>query len=155
MTIRAATIADVPQMTSLIQAERQRLEAWQPTMWRQAKDVTGQTSEWFSALVAGEDVVTLVSTKDTEVNGLLIAFPQPSPPVYDPGLTYMIDDFCVADDSLWPNVGAELLSEALWLIRKNGAAQCLAVSPVLHQTKADVLGAAGLRPASTWWTTNL
>ncbi|WOF74653.1 N-acetyltransferase [Parvibaculaceae bacterium PLY_AMNH_Bact1] len=155
MTIRPATVNDVPQMTSLIEAERQRLAAWQPTMWRRAEDTAGQTNEWFSILVAGEGVVALVSIEGTQINGFLIAFPQPSPPVYDPGLTYLIDDFCVAEDTLWPNVGAELLIEALALIKKKGAKQCLSISPVAHQDKAGVLSAAGLAPASTWWTTNL
>ncbi len=155
MSICKASINDVPQMVSLIQTERQRLETWQPTMWRQAANTEVQTSEWFSALVAGEDIIALVDKDESAVNGFLIAFPQPSPPVYNPGTTYMIDDFCVAEDRLWPTVGSNLLTTALAQLKDKGATQCLSVSPVAHQSKGDVLAAAGLTPASTWWTTNL
>ncbi len=155
MTIRPATIDDVPQMTRLIQAERQRLEAWQPTMWRPATNTESLTHEWYSALVVSEDVIALVSTESKHANGFLIAVPQPAPPVYDPGLTYMIDDFCVAEDALWSSVGQRLLTEALSLLKAKGATQCLSVSPIAHRAKADILAAADLKPASTWWTTSL
>ena len=95
-------------------------------------------------------MIALASENNTKIDGFLIAFPQPAPPVYDPGLTYMLDDFCVADDAIWQTVGSELLSTALEAVKTAGAIQCLTVCPIAHTEKAKLLQSAGLLPASTW-----
>jgi hypothetical protein len=49
------------------------------------------------------------------------------PNVYDAGLTLMIDDFCVAKDSLWMIVGKALLDECQKITKEMGAVQVLVV----------------------------
>ena len=150
MSIRPADSEDVARMTALVEAERERYEMWQPLMWQKANDSKQKTLDWFPHLVAASDVLTLVSKTDGAINGFIIAFPQTAPPVYTPGKTYMIDDFCVAEEILWPTVGKKLLIAVLKAAKSNNATQCLSVCPVAHEAKASLLAEVGLEPASTW-----
>ena len=107
-------------------------------------------------LVENGDVITLVSEEDGAVNGFLIASLQNPPPVYKPGgKTCVIDDFTVADDTLWQDAGRGLLREALTQAAAKGAAQSVVISPDAYTAKKKLLESEGLLLTSGWWTVPL
>lgn len=157
MTIRDARPEDVPAMVKLVEEARQRMAKWQPQFWRKAKDSASMSEGWFTMLVGSDDVVTLVSEGDDgKVNGFLIASLQEPPPVYKPGgKTCVIDDFTVADDTLWAEAGSGLLREALTQAAARGAAQSVVIAPDAHTEKKKLLEREGLLLTSGWWTVPL
>lgn len=154
--IRDAKPGDVPAMVELIEKARTRLAEWQPQFWRKAKDSASMSEGWFAMLVENGDVITLVSEEDGAVNGFLIASLQNPPPVYKPGgKTCVIDDFTVADDTLWQDAGRGLLREALTQAAAKGAAQSVVISPDAYTAKKKLLESEGLLLTSGWWTVPL
>ncbi|MEQ9143758.1 MAG: N-acetyltransferase [Parvibaculaceae bacterium] len=155
MGIRRATADDVDRMVALIEEERTRMAEWQPTMWRKALNSAEKTSEWFPILIQDENVISIVHEQNGQIDGFLVAIPQPAPPVYDPGLTFVIDDFCVAKDDRWPSLGGALLDYAINEARGRHAAQCISISPIAHHAKMEVLKSRGLEPATIWSSLSL
>lgn len=124
-------------MVSLSAIKRAEYETYQPTFWRKAQNAEEQQGPFFKALIAQENVITLVEKSEGAIRGFIIATLVGSPPVYDPGgLTCLIDDFTVASPTsgrasarscsrkwlgaqkskepfkLWPFVGKEMSPNA-------------------------------------------
>lgn len=156
MTIRPATSGDLIAMVAMIEAYRIRLQEWEPRFWSKAGN-SGELSElWFGILVDDENTCALISEGDSAINGFLIATLTDGPPVYDTGgKAMMIDDYCVADDTLWPTVGAALLEEAKAWGGDQGANQTIIVSPNKHDAKMKFLEGGDQTLVSTWWTQSL
>jgi GNAT superfamily N-acetyltransferase len=90
------------------------------------------------------------------IDGFVLAMLVPAPPVYDPGgLTCSIDDFCVADPTLWNTVGMALLDEAQRLARERGAVQVVVVCGAHDEPKRRLLESRGLSIASHWYVGRL
>lgn len=155
-TVRDATVADVEQMVSLIEARRTKLEEYEPVFWKRAKEAALRTSPWFEKLVEDEGVLCLIAEDAADMSGFLIATEAPVPPVYDPGgPTWMIDDFAVAHAMQWQTVGQNLIKVAKAQILERGGKQIVVVAPVKEDNQIELLKAEGLCAASIWLTQTL
>lgn len=154
--IRHAVTADVEQMVELIEVRRARLQAYEPVFWNRAEDAAEKTRPWFEALVQDAAVLSLAAESESLIEGFLIATETPAPPVYDPGgATWMIDDFAVAEASLWQTVGQDLIKAAKAQILERGGKQIVVVAPVKEDDQIELLKAEGLSAASIWLTQTL
>lgn len=153
MDVRQGMESDLPALVAMIEAKRREYEACEPVFWRRATDSAATTLPYFASLLAQGTVTVLVATEAERLLGFLIAMPVPTPPVYDPGgPTVLIDDFCVAEPSLWPTVGRRLLEHARQVGREVGWRQVVVVCGHADQPKSDLLRSTDLSLASTWWT---
>jgi hypothetical protein len=76
----------------------------------------------------------------------------PAPEVYNPGgLTLMIGDFCVADETEWHSIGSKLVQEIKTIAKFRGAAQVLVVCGAHDGPKCHFLKNIGLTVASEWY----
>lgn len=153
VSVRQATMDDVPACVALVEQARVTLETYEPRFWRRAENTAQLTGAWFGHLAAQSDTVFLVADDAKETVGFLIGRPQMSPPVYDPGgATALIDDFCVRSPDRWAEAGAALLAEARDRLRAQGFAQIVVVCPAKDTEKMALMKAGELSIASTWWT---
>ena len=151
--IRTAQADDVAGMVALSEQYRRQLETYQPVFWRKADGSAGAQTRYFLSLLQRPDVLALVHRAVDGLAGFLIAALREAPPVYAPGgLTCVIDDFCVAEESYWPKAGTALLREAMRVARARGAVQIVVVCPHRDQAKLTLLAAEGLSAASEWHT---
>ncbi len=73
-------------------------------------------------------------------------------PGYNPGgLTLMIDDFCVTDESEWHSIGSQLVQKIKAIAKLRGAAQVLIVCGAHDGPKCHFLKKIGLTVASEWY----
>lgn len=153
MTVREATLADVPAMVDLLERRRAAYQHYQPVFWKKAAD-SAEMSKAFLPFVMGKpETVALAADQDGALLGFLIATPTPAPPVYDvPGPTYTVDDFAVAAPEHWASAGQALLSRIETVGRQRGWAQIVVVSALRDLEKSTLLESGGLTIASTWWT---
>src|SRR5438105_1547689 len=115
-------------MVELSEAKRRSYAERVPVFWRQAKDAHQRQKPYFESLLGKPSVIALVAEGAGGIEGFLVAFVTPAPPVYDPGgLAVTIDDFCVASPGLWPTAGKALLAEASRLAKEAGAAVVVVV----------------------------
>lgn len=141
-------------MTALAALRREQYARYQPLFWRPAAGAAGKQRPYLARLVAGDEVITLVSDEAGQVTGFLIAALTPAPPVYDPGgLTCQIDDFVVSPATRWATTGAGLLRAGLAEAGRRGAVQAVVVTGHLDEPKRQALRACGLEIASEWWVT--
>jgi len=95
-----------------------------------------------------------VATDHDTVVGLVVGVLYPAPPVYNPGgPTCTIDDFTVDHPNRSATTGTALLREVSYRAATLGAVQVVIVVGHHDHTKQAALAAAGLTPASQWWTT--
>jgi hypothetical protein len=94
----------------------------------------------------------LTAECDNKVIGFIIGKLTAAPEVYNPGgLTLMIDDFCVANESNWPTVGVKFINEIKLMARAKGAAQIVVVFGAHDEPKRDFLKSCNLNIASEWY----
>jgi len=151
--VRAAVASDVETLLELAAKRREQYRLYQPQFWRPADDAVNKQRHFFHALIEDDDVAVLVATDPAgNVRGFGAARNLQAPPVYDPGgLTCVVDDFSVADDSDWPEVGPLLLQTlADWAATQN-ANQIVVVAARLDEAKRHMLREAKLSLASEWW----
>ena len=123
-----ATTDDVPDIAALAEVRRAEYETAQPQFWRRATDAVEQHLPWLTAQIQNADVVSLVARSGDSLDGYVFASIVAAPPVYDPGgPTGLVDDFAVADPSLWATVGRQLLDEAKRRLADRGVAQVVVV----------------------------
>ncbi|MGB0922200.1 MAG: hypothetical protein ACPG1C_12895 [Alphaproteobacteria bacterium] len=152
MKIAPATDEDIPQMVALIEARREILAAAEPVFWARGENTVGLTQAFFGYLIQSEETIALCAYEGTTMQGFLIALKQAVPPAYTPpGDTYLIDDFALADEALWPSVGVALMQAAETVAKANGAGQLIAVSAMVEQTRSKTYKADGFNPVSQWW----
>jgi GNAT superfamily N-acetyltransferase len=155
--VRRAGSNDIEAMVLLAAKKREQYRDYSPTFHRPADDAIELQRPWFEHLVEDDHVGTLVhEDEDGVVDGFLIASLVPAPPVYDPGgLTCLVDDFAVADPSLWAGVGRDLLRKAQAWAQPLGAAQTVVVCGPRDEPKRRMLLDTGLHVASEWLTAEL
>lgn len=151
-SIRRAEPGDIGACVAMIEAERRRRATWAPLFWRPAGGAAGLSHAFFSFLQADPQTLFLVAETGGRPGGFVIVRPTPAPPVYAPGPTATIDDFCVAQAERWPDLGRALLEEARRELRRRGVAQLVAVSPDRDRRRKALFRAAGLELVSTWWS---
>jgi GNAT superfamily N-acetyltransferase len=150
--IRLGTKQDIDAVAEMAEARRLQYERYEPLFWKKAANSLAM-SRAFLAHVAGQpENLFLVACEAEQVMGFLIATPVRVPPVFEPGPTAMIDDFCVAEPALWESVGPALLAEARARLRQRGFAQIVVVCGRKDAEKSAALDAADLSLTSTWWT---
>jgi len=153
LDVRPATQSDIDAAVGLAERARQQLQKYQPTYWRKAAGAGAATHASFTRLMAEPDAYFLVATEGSQVVGFLIARKVAAPSVFDPGGdSWLIDDFCVAEQRHWLSIGEALLSHASTLIHEHGGAQIIVVCADRDLAKAEMLRRSELTIASNWWT---
>ncbi len=151
--VRAAVASDLETLLGLAAKRREQYRRYEPQFWQPADDAVDGQRGFFRDLIDDDDVAVLVATDPSDaVRGFAVARNVQPPPVYDPGgLTCMVDDFTVVDESDWPEAGPVLLeSLAAWATGR-GASQLVAVTARLDEAKRQMLRDAQLSLASEWW----
>jgi GNAT superfamily N-acetyltransferase len=150
-TIRAATAGDIAAMVELSERKREQYERFQPVFWRKAADSRERHTTYLAGLLARGQHLALVSEAAGALDGFLIAELRPAPPVYDPGgLTCLVDDFVLADEARWDDVGSALLRRAGEEALARGAVQVVVVCAHLDGPKRAMLASSGYSIASEW-----
>jgi hypothetical protein len=152
VVLTEATLDDVADIAALAAARREAYEAAQPKFWRRAADAVEKHVPWLRVQVEDTDVVSLVVRSAETLDGYVFASVVGAPPVYDPGgPTGVVDDFAVADPSLWSTVGQDLLAEVRRRLLARGVTQVVVVCGQHDEAKRAALRAAGLTVASEWF----
>lgn len=142
----------MPEMVSLSKEKRLRYEQFQPQFWRHARNAETAQSIWFASLLSQDIYLMYIAYEAEEIKGFIIGELQEAPEVYDPGgLTLVIDDFCVLDESLWSSCGALLLDEILKEAKKQEATQVVVVCGAEDTQKRSFLKHQDLCTASEWY----
>jgi hypothetical protein len=149
MTIRPGTKDDLPACIAILEQMRGRYQAYEPQFWKRAPNAAVMSKAFLEMLTAQESTLFLVSETDDAITGFITAKPQPVPPVFTPGATALIDDFCVADD--WLVTGAALLREARSQLKARGFEQVVVITAYRHEDKMEMLKRENLSLASAWW----
>jgi hypothetical protein len=153
VVIRRGGLSDVGAMTALIESRRRAYEAVEPVFWRKSRNSAVLTRAHFTATLWRRRAVTLVAVRHETLIGFLIATRVRVPPVYAPGgVTMLVDDFCVAEPSLWSTAGRALLDTLSRLGASAGWRQLIVVGAEADAAKSELLRSMDLRIASNWWT---
>lgn len=151
ITIRDCRAGDVDDMAAMAEARRVAYERFEPLFWKKAAASLPRHRAFLEHLV-GDPRNLCLFAEDARPLGFLIATEARVPPVFDSGRTAMIDDFCVAEPSLWRDVGPPLLEAARHRLRESGFAQIVVVAGFKDLEKSAFLETQELSLASTWWT---
>ncbi len=151
INIRHAKLEDIASMVNLSYEKRRAYERVQSQFWRYKKGAEASQANWFQQLLNQKDHILLVAESEGKIAGFVIGQLITAPEVYDPGLTLMIDDFCVATPGDWPSIGAALLSQLKSLGKEKGVVQLVMVSGAHDEPKRQFLKQAGLSVASEWY----
>src|ERR1700733_5493248 len=95
-TIRDGRVDDMPAIAAMAEARRVRYQDYEPLFWKKAAMSHEMGRMFLTHLIGLSDTLCLIAEQDGVVVGFLIATPARVPPVFEPGPTAMIDDFCVA-----------------------------------------------------------
>lgn len=153
-TTRPSQPLDIEAMVSLSKTKRLAYEKAQPQLWRYAGE-SGDNAQkkWFKELLSDENYLMFTAESSAqEILGFVIGKLMSAPEVYNPsGLTLMIDDFSVTDESKWYSIGFKLVQEIEAIAKKKGAAQVLVVCGAHDEPKRRFLKNMGLTVASEWY----
>lgn len=153
LTVRMAEGADVPTMVAMLEERRRHYEVYEPIFWKKAANSVQLSEFYFTHLLTQPTHWLLVAERNGDIEGFLIAFDTPAPPVVDPGgPTFTIDDYCVRHADLWEEVGGKLIDEVLTLARAEGWRQIVVVCPHKDRNKSDFLANRELSLTTEWWT---
>jgi predicted acetyltransferase len=151
--IRLSQASDIQRMVEMSYQKRLSYQKAQPQFWKYAGDIAELSqAKWFEELLDSNNYIMLTAACHQKIIGFIIGKLMPAPEVYNPGgLTLMIDDFCVADESAWHSIGSKLVQEIKEIAKKKGAAQVLVVCGVHDEPKCRFLQKMGLTVASEWY----
>lgn len=152
LAVRPAGQDDVPTMVALAERQRREQAREQSVFWRKAADSADKHTRYVRNLLQRDGVFAFVHDAAGTVDGFVIGVRLEAPPVYDPGgPTCLVDDFTVADPTLWPSVGLALLEAARTAARGRGMV-CMQIICGHHDApKRAMLAAAGFPIVSEWW----
>ncbi|MDR3472175.1 MAG: GNAT family N-acetyltransferase [Devosia sp.] len=139
-------------IAAMVEGRRVQYEAYEPLFWKKAATSEQMGRAFLSHLLNQADTLCLVAELDGRVAGFLIATPARVPPVFEPGQTAMIDDFCVARPELWSSLGPALLDSARTRLQAAGYAQIVVVCGFKDAEKTAFLETQDLSLTSTWWS---
>ncbi len=148
MSIRNATVADVPHMVDLSEKKRTQYQDFQPLFWRKAADSRERQLPFFEDQLTNDDIVALVHEEAGEIDGFLIASLRG-------GQECTIDDFALADEDNWESVGAALLHAAGGAAKARGVERYVVICGYLDQPKRAMLDHFGLTLDRYWYTAAL
>jgi ribosomal protein S18 acetylase RimI-like enzyme len=155
INVREATRDDLDAAVSMIEMRRLAYQRLEPIFWKKADNSASISKSYFERLLSRPEVMFLLAEVAGEITGFLIAQPVPTPPVYDAGPTAVIDDYCVADPSMWADAGMALLDEACKRLNERGIRQIVVVCGSGDTEKSAFLAMRKLSPASIWWTSTI
>ncbi len=154
--VRPAQLADIPALVGLSERKRTQYQQYSPTFWHKAVDSREKQLVFFEHLMKQDDVLLFVFEVENDIAGFVIASLVKAPPVYDPqGLVCTIDDYCVADENNWQDVGIALLNEAKREAKERGAVLVLVVCGHLDVPKRTMLASSGFTIASEWYVQDI
>ncbi|MFC3928094.1 N-acetyltransferase family protein [Streptococcus caprae] len=119
MTIRQATVADIPALESLLQDVLQVHHAVRPDIFK----AQGQkfSSQELEEMLADPDKPILVYEKEGQILGhLFCQIQEAKGACLEPMKTLFVDDLCVAESARGQKIGEQLYQYALLFARKNG-----------------------------------
>jgi ribosomal protein S18 acetylase RimI-like enzyme len=152
MIIRKALQKDIEAMVLLSYEKRRAYEQAQPQFWKYAEDAETIQNQYFKELLTQNDFILLVAELENKIIGFVIGHILKAPAVYNPpGLTLMIDDFCVLSDLEWTSTGGKLLDELKKISGSFGAKQILCVCGAHDEPKRQFLKSANLNITSEWY----
>lgn len=153
ISVRPSRVEDVPAMVEMIERRRLRYQTYQPVFWKKAANSAQSSTTWFAHMIE-TGVVAFTALENGEVAGFVFANETREPPIVDPGgKTVTLDDYCVADESRWRDVGRALLDAVRKAGPEHGWRQIVVISAEADLPKSRFLKENGLSIASTWWTT--
>jgi hypothetical protein len=155
MIIRSMEACDLDAVVDLVERRRERLQAYEPVFWRKAKGSAETTRGFFSHLAADEQSLFLVVERGGAIVGCAQAREASVPPVYAPGRTAMIDDFCVSDDAEFSTVGLALLHALQRHLVERGFRQIVFACAAREAKLQELLASEAMSLASVWWTKGL
>ncbi|WP_309083261.1 GNAT family N-acetyltransferase [Chelativorans sp.] len=151
MIVRDCAPDDLPAVVDILEAKRAQLAAYEPRFWKQSPTSRATTKPYLAELLKSGEHVFLVAEHSSGIAGFLLASPVRVPPVYDAGPTAVIDDFHVADDAIWNDVGGALLTELRLRLRERGFVQFVFVSAHRDTAKMRFLHEQGLSEHASWF----
>jgi GNAT superfamily N-acetyltransferase len=154
MMVAPARPADAAQAARLAAVKREEYERYSPVFWRVAENALAIHEPFLARCI--EDTATFASfayRDDDELRGIAIAARKASPPPFrdDPEPTWLVDDFFVASNELWPMVGTALVRAVEDAARVGGADRVIVLCARRDEPKRDMILAAGYERAATWW----
>jgi len=151
--VRPVAASDLDRVEDFCQEKFHRYTAYQPLYYNVASDSRAKHLLYLAAQMTAGKQIMLVHENAGRIDGFLMANILAPPPIYDSKLvTCMVDDFVVADPSLWPTTGAALLDEAERLAKSRGAIQTVAVCGHGDESKRQFLASRGLTISAEWYT---
>jgi hypothetical protein len=151
ISIRTGTVDDLKDCLPILEKTRRKYETHEPQFWKRSPNAPALTQQFLGYLIAQKTTLFLVAEKDGVTEGFLTARPQPAPPVFAPGETAFVDDFCVMDEAAWATTGAALLREARAQLKERGFEQVIVVTAYRDDGKMAMLKQEELSLASAWW----
>lgn len=142
-------------MVEMIERRRLRYQTYKPVFWKKAANSAQASLDWFAKMIES-GVVAFTALEGKSVAGFVFANETREPPVVDPGgVTVTLDDYCVAQEDRWHDIGLALLNAVKEVGRARGWRQIVVISAEKDLSKSAFLKENGLSIASTWWTTPL
>jgi hypothetical protein len=156
LSIRAATLSDVPAMEALAEQKRIQYEKYQPIFQHQSQDARRLHGEFLKGLVSKPGAILLVAQDGAVIQGFIYGNLVDAPPVYNPGgKICAVDDFVVSKPEQWPTIGKALLEAVLAKAKLSGAVMGNVVCGPLDQPKREFLEGQGFSVASEWHVKSL
>jgi len=152
MRVKPAQHHHINTMVWLSSLKRQTYAQQEPVFWAPAENADVHQKAYFAELLGYNNVLSLVSESQDNINGFVIGFLKEHPAVYDPGgLACLVDDFCVADIELWSTAGQALLNELKRQSSQAGAVQIIVASGHHDEHKKSFLRSQGLHIVTDWY----
>jgi GNAT superfamily N-acetyltransferase len=149
--IRAAEVADAPQMIELCALKREAYERYSPLFWREAEDASIKQQRFFERQLQEGKWLAFVAEAAGVVSGFITGQLVTAPPVYDPGgQVCLVDDFVVRDAERWLELGAALFRRLEHAAREAGAVLTVTVCGAADEKKLELVAAVGATPTTYW-----
>jgi len=152
LNTREAHWADVAAITRLIEQRRDEYQVQAPVFWKKSAKSAVWTKGYYRFLLLTRRATVIVAEEFGTITGFLIAMRARVPPVFDPGPTIFIDDFCVASPDRWADTGGALIRHLRAIAKERGWRQIIVVSGTADAPKNDFLSSIALSETSSWWT---
>lgn len=144
MTIREATIEDIPAIADLAEVARVRQESWDPQFWATAVDARAIHPLFLRRNLEMHATAALLAEDPRGVLGATIATEIAGIGTTAGGPVWLLGDFHVADASSWDTAGRALLTATAARARSLGAGELLVPCPHADLSMAGLLQSAGL-----------
>lgn len=143
---------DVAEMALLSSRKRKQYEKYQPQFHKEAEGAMELQTVFLKDSLEKDNIIALVSAdKGQKIEGFIIGAIVHAPPVYNPGgKVCFVDDFMVADPSLWATVGKNLLDRVVEQSKEKGAVLANIVCGPLDAPKKEMLNQHGFSVAIEW-----